>query len=77
MSEKPLADAVLADALGQVIAEQRRAWEQQWQLQMQTIAAEARAAVAEIRLAAVEALLEKHVPAEVIERLRIVGGRRD
>ena len=77
MSEKPLADAVLADALGQVNAEQRRAWEQQWQLQMQTIAAEARAAVAEIRLAAVEALLEKHVPAEVIERLRIVGGRRD
>ena len=76
-TEQPIPDAVLADALGRVIAEQRAAWEQQWQLQMQTIAAETRAAVAEIRAAALEALLERHDP-EAVARLRaIAGGRRD
>jgi hypothetical protein len=73
--EKPLsaADQVLADALGRVIAELRA----EWQRDLEVIRAEAKAAITEIRLVATELLLERHAPPDVIERLRIVGGRRD
>ena len=45
-------------------------------LEMQVIAAESRAAVLEIKNAAIEALMAANAPAESIGRLRAIGGGR-
>lgn len=66
------ANAVLADALGVVIAELK----QQWQQEKQVIVAEAKAAVLEVKNAALEIRFERHDP-EKVARLRVVEGRRD
>jgi hypothetical protein len=71
-NKQPDADAVLADALGLVVAKLRR----QWEKEMQLMASEAKSAVAEIKLAAMEILLEERASPEAVARLRAVGGRR-
>jgi hypothetical protein len=68
---KPLpdADAVLVDVLGRVVAELKL----QWQKELQLISAESRATIAEIRAAALEAVLEDCAPATAA-KLRAIGG---
>jgi hypothetical protein len=68
----PDADAVLADALGAVVARMQR----QWQRELDRMAAESRAAIAEVKAACLEIVLEGQSP-ERIARLRaVVGGGR-
>jgi hypothetical protein len=62
----------LAESLGVVIAELRAEWEHE----KAVIIAETRAAIAEVKNAALELLLERH-DTEAVARLRAIeGGRR-
>jgi hypothetical protein len=70
----PDADAVLADALGAVVA--RMQLRQQWQRELDLIKAEGRAAVAEVKAACLEIVLEERASPESVARLRAIGGRR-
>jgi hypothetical protein len=69
MADKPplLPDEVLADALGMICAQMR----EEWRKEMQLMAAEARAVIAEVKLVAAEAALEEHAP-EKAAKLRAV-----
>ena len=62
---------MLADALGVIVAQIR----DEWRKEMGRLTAETRAVIAEIRAAAIEALLEQQAP-EKAARLRAIGGRR-
>jgi hypothetical protein len=69
--EKPLskADEILADALGQLLALAR----QEWKRDLEQIRTESRAAILEVKNAALEILLEQRAPPEVVARLRAIG----
>jgi hypothetical protein len=69
--DRPLPDAVLADCLGQVVAEVRA----EIQRELEQLRAETRATIAEIRLAAIEVALARHDP-EAAARLRTITGGR-
>jgi hypothetical protein len=70
-NKQPDPDAVLADALGMVVARLRA----EWKKEKAVIVAEARAVIAEVKLAAAEAALAEHSP-EKAAKLRAIGGGR-
>ena len=76
-SKKPLSEAqsVLAESLGVIIAELREEWREESRKELERIASEARAVIAEVKAACAEALLEKHAP-EAAARLKAIAGGR-
>ena len=66
------AESVMVEVLGRIAAEVRAGFERD----LEQIRTEAKLAIAEVKLAAIEILAEQRAPAEAIARLRAVGGRQ-